>query len=235
MHLAGSPSSLKANNMQIFSIGQTFGEYKALSTWGWNLHLWDVPLGRLEFVRLAAWVVEFFFVLGNACTKISILLVYRKISSGSQSFWFIRFTWAAIAFTVVYSIGLGLELMLVCQPFTAYWKSYSPTYSRKFTCGNEHIPIIFSAAASVFSDIYASVLPMFLTRKLNLTTKQRLSLYALFSAGLLTACIGVARMTYLVKVTTNYKPGPHTHDVTWYGWPTFVSLLAYVRALTDEN
>lgn len=205
------------------SVGQTFAEFKALTTWGWNKHLWDVPFNRLEFVRLAAWLVEFFFLLGNACTKISILLVYRKISSGSHNYWFIRLTWAAIAFTIIYTFSLGLELLLICRPLNSYWKSYNPAYKEKFSCGDEHIPIVFSAAASVSSDIYSSILPMLLTSKLKLTSKQRLSLYALFSAGLLTAGIGIARMALLIKVTTNYKPGPHTADVTWYGWPTFVS------------
>ncbi|EXJ80672.1 hypothetical protein A1O3_06956 [Capronia epimyces CBS 606.96] len=209
----------------IFSIGQTIFEYKALTTWGWNMHIWDVRPEKLEHIRLGAWLVEVFFVLGNACTKVSILLVYRKISSGSHSLWFIKLIWTAIAFTVAYSVGLVLELFLICRPLTSYWRSYNPAYTGTYRCGNELAPIVFSAAASVFSDVYSSVLPMLLTRKLNLSGRQRLSLYVLFSAGLLTAGIGIARMIFLIKVTTNYMPGPHTHDVTWYGWPTY--------ALTD--
>ncbi|KIX94694.1 uncharacterized protein Z520_09740 [Fonsecaea multimorphosa CBS 102226] len=209
----------------LLSIGQTVAEYKALTTCGWNMHLWDVPLDRLEYVRLSAWLIELFFLLGNACVKISILLVYRKLSSRSHSIWFIRLTWAAIIFTIVYTFGLVLELLVICRPLSSYWQSYNPEFTGKYTCGNEQVPIVFSAAASAFSDIYASVLPMLWVRNLNLTSKQRFSLYALFSAGLLTAGIGIARMTYFVKVTTNYQLGPDTHDVTWYGWPTF--------ALTD--
>ena len=190
-----------------------------------QMHLWDVPLDRLEYVRLAVFLNELFFLLGNACIKISILLVYRKISARSHSRWFIRLTWVAIAFTVAYTVGLGSELLLVCRPLSSYWKSYKPNYTGQYTCGNEQFPVVFSAAASVFSDIYASVLPTLLVSKLYLTNRQRLSLYALFSVGLLTAGIGLARMVYFVKITTNYKLGPNTHDVTWYGWPTF--------ALTD--
>ena len=100
---------------------------------------------------------------------------------------------------------------------------------------------MFSAAASVFSDIYASVLPMLLVQNLNMTRRQRLGLYALFSAGLTTAGIGIARMLFLVKVTTNYQLGPTTRDITWYGWPMFVGntlgdlkqILNSQQALTD--
>lgn len=196
--------------------------YKALSTWGWNMHLWDIPPQRLKYIRLSAWLIEFFFLLGTACTKISILLVYRKISSGSRSLWFIRLTWAAIGFTIIYTASLALELMLVCRPLPAYWNSYSPSYAGKYKCGNERVPIVFSAAASVVSDIYSSVLPMLLTARLALTVRQRVGLYTLFSAGLLTAGVGCARLYFLLKVTMNYLPGPNTHDVTWEGWPTFV-------------
>jgi hypothetical protein len=210
----------------------TFAEWKALTTWGWDRHLWDVPIDRLKFVRLSAWLIEIYFLLSNACAKISILLVYRRISSRSHSKWFIRMTWAAIAFTVAYTVGLGLELIFICRPFVSYWESYDPSYTTKHTCGNEQIPIVFSAASSVFSDLYATALPMLLVRKLNLRRKQRLGLYAVFSGGLLTAGIGVARLLFLVKVTTNYQLGPDTHDVTWYGWPTFVSTTA---ALLDKQ
>lgn len=189
------------------------------------MHLWDVPFTNMEYVRLSAWLNELFFLLGTACTKVSILLVYRRISTGSNSVWFIRLTWAAIAFTVTYAVALILELMLACRPLDAYWKSYSLTYTKSFKYADEHVPIVLSAAVSVFSDIYASVLPMLLVRRLRLSRRQRISLFVLFSAGLLTAGTGAVRIYYLDKVTTNYQPGPHTHDVTWLGWPTFVSSI----------
>lgn len=64
---------------------------------------------------------------------------------------------------------------------------------------------------------------MFLVRKLKLSTKKRIGLVNLFSLGILTVGTGVARIYYSDKVTTNYKPGLHTHDVTWFGWPLYVS------------
>ncbi|KAK4934329.1 hypothetical protein LTR10_024373 [Elasticomyces elasticus] len=207
------------------SIGMTFAEYKAMTTWGWDRHIWDIDVLRLPKLRIAAWMIEFFFLWGNACTKISILLVYRKITLGSHKYWFVRLTWAAIAFTVVYTVGLGLELFLICRPFPSYWESYSPIYTKKYTCGNEQPPFVFSAVASVVSDVYSSVLPMMLIRNLNLSRKQRLSLYALFSAGLVTAFIGIGRAYVFVHVTTDYQPSLYTHDISWWGWP--------LLALTD--
>lgn len=63
---------------------------------------------------------------------------------------------------------------------------------------------------------------MSLTARLSLTARQRAGLYVLFSAGLLTAGVGCARLYFLLKVTMNYQPGPNTHDITWEGSPTFV-------------
>ncbi|KAJ9626856.1 hypothetical protein H2204_009872 [Knufia peltigerae] len=203
----------------------TFAEIKAMTTWGWNKHIWDIRPDKLPDLRLAAWLIEFFFLLGNACTKISILLFYRRITSGLPGFWFLYLAWSAIAFTVLYTLGLLIELFVICRPLKSYWESYNPLYTNKYTCGNEHIPFIFSAAASVTSDIYSSVLPMMLARTLHMTRKRRFSIYALFSAGLLTAGTGIARLIVFIPVTTNYKIGPHTHDVSWLGWP--------LLALTD--
>lgn len=204
--------------------GQTFAEFKALTTWGWNMHLWDVPVTKLVHVRLAAWLIEVFFLLSTGCTKISVLLVYRRISTGSGSLWFVRLTWAAIAFIATYVLALTLEIMFICRPLDSYWKSYSITYTKHFTCGDEHVPMVLSAACSIFSDVYSSVLPMLLVRRLRLSTKQRICLFVLFSCGLLTAGTGVARFYYLWKVTIDYKRGPHTRDSTWLGWPLLVCL-----------
>jgi hypothetical protein len=99
------------------------------------------PPDRATYIRLAVWLIEFFFLLGTACTKISILLVYRKISSGSHTLWFIRLTWAAVAFTVMYTVALILEISLVCRPLDSYWNSYSPTYSKNSPVAMNAFPL----------------------------------------------------------------------------------------------
>ena len=212
--------------MQVCSLGQTYASYKNLTTWGWNKHLWDVPLSDHEHIRLGAWLLEFFFIIGIGCTKISILFVYRRISSGSSSRWFIQLVWAAITFTAAYILALTLYLLLICRPTESYWKSYSPTYTKHFTCGDERFPVLFSVVLNVVSDIYATVLPMILVRNLRISKKQRIGLTILFSIGTFTVCTGAVRIYYLNMVTINYKPGPHTHDITWQGWPLYVSEAA---------
>lgn len=72
---------------------------------------------------------------------------------------------------------------------------------------------------------------MLLTARLSLTTRQRIGLCVLFSAGLLTAGVGCARLYFLLQVTMNYQPGPKTHDITWEGWPTFVSRIPHLDDL----
>ena len=225
---------------QVLSIGQTYVSYKNLTTWGWNKHLWDVPITNHEHLRLGAWLLEFFFLLSMACTKISILFVYRRISNGSNNRCFIRLTWAAIAFTAAYASALTLYLFLICHPMDSYWKGYSPFYNKPYKCGDERVPIILSVVLNVTSDIYATLLPMFLVRKLRLSRKQRIGLVLLFSVGILTIVTGAARIYFIEIVTTNYKPGPHTHDVTWPGWPLYVSdnldrgaKLTSIQAWTD--
>jgi hypothetical protein len=219
----------------VLSLGQTFAEYKAMTSWGWDLHIWDILPTRLQYGRLSVWLIELFFLLNNACCKISILLVYRQISARSQNKLFIRLTWAAIGFTIYYTAGFLLELFFVCRPIVSYWKSYDPTYTEKYTCGGEQIPVVTQAAVSVFSDIYASALPVLLLRKLQISKRQRIGMYALFSGGLLTAAFGVGRLYYLVKITTKYQIGPDTHDVTWYGWPCFVGARNPTQMIRTEH
>ena len=194
-----------------------------LTVWGWNMHLWDVPFTVHPLLRRGAWLLEFFFNLGIGCAKVSILFVYRRVATGSTNKWFIRLVWAAIGFTVAYILALTLYLFLICTPMDAYWKMYDLTYKKPYKCGQERMPILLSVILNLISDIYATVLPMFLVRKLKLTRKQRVGLVLLFSVGFLTIVTGAVRIYYLDIVTTHYKPGPHTADITWNGWPLYVS------------
>ena len=89
----------------LFGLGETVSMYRAVAYDGWNRHIWDVPYVWGPRARLISWIIQIFFLVGTGCTKVSILLVYRRIARGAVTPTFLYLTWALIAFNVAYVVA----------------------------------------------------------------------------------------------------------------------------------
>ena len=85
----------------------------------------------------------------------------------------------------MYGIGFVLFIAFQCNPPDAYWKMFSMSYRKKWTCASEHLSLPISGALSIVGDFYATLLPALLLRNLQVPRKQKLLLYALFATGFL--------------------------------------------------
>jgi hypothetical protein len=61
------------------------------------------------------------YLVSTATTKISILLFYRRLASGTISKAFQWAVYASIAFVAIYWVVFTLNLFLGCRPFRAFW------------------------------------------------------------------------------------------------------------------
>lgn len=80
--------------------------------YGTDRHTWDVPVPIFEHTALMAWLAEFSFLFSTCCTKISILLFYRRLVEGTYSR---RWRWATIGgiiFLVIYCAAFLLVLIV---------------------------------------------------------------------------------------------------------------------------
>lgn len=55
----------------------------AIRHWGWDRHIWDVRLVLLPLGLKVAIAVECLFAIGVSCTKISLLILMRRLTSGT--------------------------------------------------------------------------------------------------------------------------------------------------------
>jgi len=95
--------------------------------YGTDRHIWDVQITMFEDAALIAWLAEFAWLISTCCSKVSILLFYRRLTKGTFSRRWKYATIGAIIFVVFYCIAFVLVLVLNCRPTEAYWKSYSYT------------------------------------------------------------------------------------------------------------
>jgi hypothetical protein len=132
--------------------------------YGEDRHVWDVPVNQFENLAFSAWLSEMSFLISTCCTKISILLFYRRLVVGTFTKRWKYATFGAIVFTALYCIAFSLALILNCHPLDAYWKAYDLEYMETYHCINTKPLNPVAGLLSVISDLYAVFLPMVSTR-----------------------------------------------------------------------
>ncbi|KAF2232350.1 hypothetical protein EV356DRAFT_250624 [Viridothelium virens] len=195
----------------------SIGAIVAVENFGFDRHIWDVFPTELAPGAKLAWVGQVIFLVTTCLCKIGILLFYRRLTSGTTSKGLYYATWAGIVFTAFYGVVFIIVLCTTCKPLNAYWLSYSPTYNAPHICDHPGAGPPVSGALSVFSDLYAVVLPYLLVRKLQISWRQRCGLYMIFSFGLFVVGCGIARTVLLDKLSLR------TFDVTWTSHDIFIA------------
>jgi hypothetical protein len=191
--------------------------------------------------------LEALYLTSTAATKISILLFYRRLSTGTVSNGFLYSVYAAIAFVAVYYFIFMINLFVGCQPIESFWLQVNPFSQDKYHCINEATNMIAAAAISVVQDFLACGMPMVLFWKLRIPFRQKIALASIFGVGFLlvftifshlqsltdlyvSLCIcGILRIVYTVPIYYS------TYDMTWHsyqGWIWFAveSHLAVICA-----
>lgn len=127
-------------------------------------------------------------MLGTGCTKISILLFYRRLAAGTYTRKFLWATHIGIIYNACYMLSFCLALIFLCNPTDAYWMSFSPKWvmkGHKYKCAHENVSLPFSGGFSVIGDAYSTLLPILLIQNLQMSQKQKVALYSLFASGFL--------------------------------------------------
>ena len=152
-----------------------------------------------------------FFVVGTGLLKISVLLFYRRIVSGTFKRRWKWAVWAAIGFTAAYSLALVLTLCLNCEPIQAYWKVLDPDWVQQnpFKCHDTSALNPLAGSLTIFSDIYSVTLPCLMCRKLSIPFRQKVALNAIFCTGLIVVFASGMRTWALIRFGTS-------SDITWY-------------------
>ena len=161
------------------------------------------------------WLSEVAFLVSTCCTKVSVLLFYRRLVQGTFSKRWKMATIGAVIFTIVYGVAFILALILNCRPTEAYWKSYSPSYTQSYECTDTTSLNPISGTLSVVSDLYSVVLPMAMMWHFEMDKRKKIALNAIFSLGLIVVGAGAARTYYLTKLGTGY-------DITWIGYDVII-------------
>ncbi|KAK3938736.1 hypothetical protein QBC46DRAFT_365287 [Diplogelasinospora grovesii] len=162
---------------------------------GAGLHSWQLDLTQFSALERAAWYGIVFYSLSLTFTRISILLLYRRIFT---------YSWAkrAIRITLILVITLGLwfiaSILTACVPLTAFW-DWSLFFTTHVYCQPVQIWWL-NAALNIVSDIVIMAVPMPVLSTLKLPKRQKIALVGVFGLGFFVCVVSILRLITLVHV-----------------------------------
>ncbi|RAH74287.1 uncharacterized protein BO66DRAFT_313099 [Aspergillus aculeatinus CBS 121060] len=185
---------------------------------GNGIHQWAVAASDLrEFSKLANASQVLYGPL-IYITKLSILLLYLRLFAPSKRntpFWLIQtLIWMNFLFYLADTIVKICE----CKPRAKIWDQDIPGQ-----CININIPILVTSIVNVVSDFLMLLLPIVCVWRLQMTWWKKMSLSAVFAAGIFACICSVMRLVVSVR---NRTTRDRTHD--WF--PEFLWTTAEITS-----
>jgi hypothetical protein len=133
--------------------------------------------------------LEATYILATGLTKISILLFYRRLVSGSVSRGFVWAIRASIFSVAAYILTFENTLIFGCRPIYAYWNQVDPVWrttpANTYSCLNEVGALYAANITSIVQDFLTFLMPLVLFSKLQLPIRQKVVLSGIFGIGFL--------------------------------------------------
>ncbi|KAK3201109.1 hypothetical protein GRF29_213g1069218, partial [Pseudopithomyces chartarum] len=196
----------------IFTIGLTAAVLLANQTFGWDRHIYDIPMSKWGANLKIAMAAKLLFTAAATFTRLSLFTFYYRLvkDSSRQGFrWMVHLNVAytvAIFFTFIF---LGTFL---CTPVHLYW-----TIGAEGKCLDEGAATMAAGIINVTADFLCTITPMPLVAQLSMPRRQRAAVMFLFSLGFLVTIVGCVRTWYI------YKALVLEYDLTWYSYPLWIA------------
>ncbi|KAL2271411.1 hypothetical protein VTJ83DRAFT_782 [Remersonia thermophila] len=163
---------------------------------GAGKHWWNFdPTKFLNFER-AAWYGMLFYNLSLSFSRISILLLYKRIFVYD---WIKRATQIVLIIVVATSIWFAISVFTVCIPLQAFW-DWSLYWTTHVYCQPAHLWWV-NAAFHIGSDFVIMALPMPVLAGLTLPRRQKYAIIGVFALGFFVCVISIIRLAYLIMST----------------------------------
>ncbi|KAI4597944.1 hypothetical protein KJ359_003751 [Pestalotiopsis sp. 9143b] len=135
---------------------------------------------------------ELIYATSISTIKLSVLCFYLRmfVNRGLR-----RSTKFVIAFVLLWTVGNVLQVFLICRPFAA---TYDPTVPG--TCGDQVGSFIAIGAFNIITDVVIFFLPIHTIWNLQMKTRAKVGVVAVFLIGILTSIVGVFRIVSLLSV-----------------------------------
>ncbi|KKK14801.1 hypothetical protein ARAM_006380 [Aspergillus rambellii] len=191
--------------------------------YGWDRHMWDVPLEWLPTVSKLNLTFQILFSLSASLTKLSFLWFCKRILGAGGKGLYQAYNLALIAAMNAVAVSsvlfMGLSLFQ-CHPIHAYWDLMP---SSPYSCLDDGAIVFSASVINIFTDFVVTLIPMPLIWNLKLPTRQRIATMSIFALGLVVDVAGSVRTVYV------WKSMIASYDTTWVGWPILLAATVEIN------
>ncbi|KAH7314208.1 integral membrane protein [Rhexocercosporidium sp. MPI-PUGE-AT-0058] len=185
----------------------------------WIRHTYDIPVSHVTGGLKMVLAAEVTFAAAITLTKLSMLMLVRRLLVNSSLLWR-RVTLAAIVVVTIQGSVFCLTVIFQCRPIHDYWKV---TTDPQPNCISQPATLLAAGIINTFTDLATVLLPIRTVWTLQLPTRQMVVVIMLFGFGFISCIAGVVRTYYMYEVTTGW-------DQTWRSYPVWItsSLELYI-------
>lgn len=176
--------------------------------YGGGKHLWVLTAENFISIWKLLYAYVMIYATAVTCTKVSILMFYRRIFGIKSSLYVCLFLAIGYWITIIVTINVG------CRPLDYFWRRYTDL-TAVGTCID--IPKFFfgNGIAAMLIDVIILCVPVPIVWSLQMPTSQKLAVVSILLLG---SFVCVASIVRIVTLERNVK----SSDPTWTISPVFV-------------
>ncbi|KAF2640264.1 hypothetical protein P280DRAFT_31958 [Massarina eburnea CBS 473.64] len=225
----------------VFSILFTTACLMGTLEYGFDRHLWDIEISTYKRAALTQWLSEGAFMLSITCTKVSVLLFYRRLDLPCTTA-FRRIIYFLITLIICYSTASILTQILLCHPTSSYWNIAVFDAQRRKKCTSQRAYYLIQGSLDIISTLYTITIPYLRLRDIPMVQFHRNALKGIVTFSLSVGVAAVARTVFLSRLVNDLSG-----DATWNGFNIFVcsqmecqlaiicASLPYLRHYSNHN
>lgn len=171
---------------------------------GRGLHQHLLPMELVEINFKTVFVAQVAWTFSTSAIKVSLLLLYARLFP-FRNFRILAYT--SMGMVVLYCVGCLVFLITNCTPFQANFTPWMPGAH----CRNDKAGGLEIGVANIVTDVAILSLPMKNVWKLQMPTRTKWAVSALFGIGFVTVIISIIRVISILQIDI--------HDFTYTAIP----------------
>jgi hypothetical protein len=180
----------------LFSIANTTGMV-IQAKHGLGQHIFLLPPQQLTIFLKAVYITIPLYNVSLTFVKISVLFQYLRIFPTRNVK---RICYVQLVIVIIYGLWATLSAIFFCIPIASFWD-----VNVKGKCLPNGLIWFINAGINIATDIMIVIIPAPLIKRLQLSTRQKISLYLVFMVGLFICIVSILRLhsLYLATITTD--------------------------------
>ncbi|KAI1736425.1 hypothetical protein F4680DRAFT_432129 [Xylaria scruposa] len=192
-----------------------------LSKKGFGVQIWAVPQENISHILHSFLIGSCLYFASRALIRVSILLFYLRVFRTPRAK--VVITWT-LAFVVLFSFVLLFPIVFQCSPVDYVWLQWDGAHEGH--CIDFRAFVWTATIIGIVLDFWVVLIAYSLVSRLQLPLKKKIMVSSMFTIGLLTIAVSIARLPYINQFTGTKDP-----TIDWVPITVWSTLENYIGVI----